>query len=128
MINKNNFFELLGDLLCEFYNDMKDSGIPSVEREQFINGYLTAARTLDVVFKKEMMDYIEKIHFEIFRMTVEERRKSLQVKPDQSEEEPEISVEPDLPGEEIEISAKSALSDDELEVPAYKRKGIKLQF
>jgi hypothetical protein len=127
MINKNKFFELLGDLLREFYSDMKDSGIPSVEREQFINGYLTAARTLDAVFKKEMMDYIEKIHFEIFHMTVEERRKSLPAKTDLSEDEPETPIK-DQPGDELETSAKSELSEDELEVPAYKRKGIKLKF
>jgi len=126
MISKNNFFDLFGKLLREFYKDLKDSGIPSVEREQFINGYMTAARTLNAVFKKEMNDYIEKIHFEVFHMTVEERKKSSKNKPDQSEKEPETPVKPDPLEEELGTPVKSEISDDELEEPTYRRKGIKL--
>lgn len=102
MVTQNNFFKLLGELLREYYQDIKDSGIPSPEREQFINGYMTAARTLNAVYQKDLADYIERIHFEIFNMNIEERRKSLPVQSD--------------------------LSEDELEVPAYKRQGIKLKF
>jgi hypothetical protein len=102
MINTNKFFKLLGELLREYYQDIKNTGIPSPEREQFINGYLTAARTLNAVYQKELKDYVEKIHFEIFNMNIEERRKSLPVQSD--------------------------LSEDELEVPAFKRQGIKLKF
>jgi hypothetical protein len=128
MISKNNFFDLLGKLLREFYKDMKDSGIPSVEREQFIHGYMTAARTLNAVFKKEMKDYIDKIHFEVFHMTVAERTKALQVKPDQSQEEFSIPMKPDPHVEDLETPVKFEISDDEFEVPTYKRKGIKLKF
>jgi hypothetical protein len=63
---------------------------------------LTAARTLNAVYQKELTDYIERIHYEIFHMTIEERKKSLQMPPDPSE--------------------------DELEIPAYKRKGDRLKF
>ena len=52
---------------------------------------------------------------EYFNMTIEERLKSLQIKPDLSEDEPENPV-------------KAGLSEDELDVPAYKRKGVKLKF
>ena len=52
---------------------------------------------------------------EYFNMTIEVRLKSLQIKPDLSEDEPENPV-------------KAGLSEDKLDVPAYKRKGVKLKF
>lgn len=102
MVNTRNYFKLLGDLLREYYHDINSKGIPSPEREQFINGYLTGARTLNAVYQKDLTDYIETIHFEFFHMTIDERKKTLPVNPDPSE--------------------------DELEIPAFKRKGVKLKF
>jgi hypothetical protein len=48
-------------------------------------------------------------------MTIEERQKSLQIKPD-------------LPEDDRENPVKAGLSEDELDIPAYKRKGIKLKI
>jgi hypothetical protein len=102
MINTNNFFKRLGELLREYYHDIKNTGTLSPEREHFINGYLTAARTLNAVYQKDLADYVERIHFEIFGMTIDQRQKSLPV--------------------------QSNIAGDALEVPAFKRKGIRLKF
>jgi hypothetical protein len=48
-------------------------------------------------------------------MTIEERKKSLQIKPDLSEEERENPVDPDLSEE------------DAFNIPTYQRKGLKLK-
>ena len=101
-MTKESYLKFLGQILREHYNIIKDTGAPLPEREHFINGYLTAARTLNAVYQKDLKDYVERIHFEIFGMTVDQRQKSLPSKPD--------------------------LSENELEIPAYKRKGIKLKF
>jgi hypothetical protein len=63
---------------------------------------LTAARTLKAVYEKDLKDYVERIHFEIFHMTIDERRKT--------------------------VNIQSEISEDDLDIPAYKRKGIKLKF
>jgi len=115
-MTKDIYLNFLGQLLRENYNSIKATGSASSDSQQFINGYLTAARRLNAVFQKELNDYTERIHFEVFNMTIEERKKSLPIKPDPSEDEPE---NPD----------KLGLSEeDELDVPAYKRKGINLKF
>jgi hypothetical protein len=114
-MTKDIYLNFLGKLLREHYNSIKATGSASSDSQQFINGYLTAARRLNAVFQKELNDYTERIHFEVFNMTIEERKKSLQIKPDPAEDEPENPDEPGLSEE------------DELEVPAYKRKGVKLK-
>ena len=100
-MTKEGYLKFLGQILREHYNIIKDTGTSLPEREHFINGYLTAARTLNAVYQKELTDYIERVHFDVFRMTVDQRKKSIN-KPD--------------------------VNEDELEIPAYKRKGIKLKF
>jgi hypothetical protein len=114
-MTKEIYLNFLGQLLREHYNSIKETGSASSDSQQFINGYLTAARRLNAVYQKELNDYTERIHYEVFNMTIEERLKSLQIKPDLSEDEPENPV-------------KAGLSEDELDVPAYKRKGVKLKF
>lgn len=101
-MTKEGYLKFLRQLLREHYNVLKDTGVEPTDSKQYINGYLAAARTLNAVYQKELTDYVEGIHFDIFHMTIEERKKSLQVQPD--------------------------LSEDELEVPAFKRKGIRLKF
>ncbi|MCJ7821190.1 MAG: hypothetical protein MUP53_08300 [Bacteroidales bacterium] len=115
-MTKERYLNVLGQLLREHYNSIKKTGSASTEAQQFINGYLTAARRLNAIYQKELNDYTERIHFEIFNMSIEQRKKSLQIKPDLPEEEPEDSDKPSLSEE------------DELDVPAYKRKGVKLKF
>ena len=101
-MTKEGYLKFLGQLLREHYNNFKETGVESTDSKQFLNGYLTAARTLNAVYQKELTDCIERIHFEIFHMTIEERKKSMQLPPDPTEEE--------------------------LGVPAYKRKGVRLRF
>jgi hypothetical protein len=114
-MTKDIYLNFLVQLLREHYKSIRETGSASSDSQQFINGYLTAARKLNVVYQKELNDYTERIHFEVFNMTIEERKKSVQIKPDPSEDEPENLVKPVLSGE------------DELDVPAYKRKGVKLK-
>jgi hypothetical protein len=113
-MTKDIYINFLGKLLREHYNSIKETGSASLDSQQFINGYLTAARRLNAVYQKELNDYTERIHFEIFNMTIEERKNSLPIKPDLPEDEPENPVKPEL-------------SEDNFDVPAYKRKGIKLK-
>jgi len=113
-MTKDIYLNFLGQLLREHYKIIKETGSASSDSQQFINGYLTAARKLNAVYQKELNDYTERIHYEVFNMTIEQRKKSLQIKPDPSEDELE---NPDKPG----------LSEDNLDIPAYKRKGVKLK-
>lgn len=99
-MTKEGYLRFLGQLLREHYNSIKETGSASAESQQFLNGYLTAARTLHAVYQKELNDFAEKIHFEVFNMTIEGRKKTLPIE----------------------------LSEDELDIPAYKRKGIRLKF
>jgi hypothetical protein len=100
-MTKEGYLKVLGQLLREHYGIIKETGIPSSERQSFIDGYLTAVRTLNAVYQKELNDYIERVHFEVFGMTIDQRKKSLN-KPDVNEEE--------------------------LEIPTYKRMGVKLKY
>jgi hypothetical protein len=101
-MTKDAYLKFLGQLLREHYNAIKETGDTSSDSQQFINGYLTAARTLNAVYQKDLKDYAERIHFEIFHMTIDERQKL--------------------------VSPLSGISADDLDIPAYKRKGIKLKF
>jgi hypothetical protein len=117
MMTKDIYLNFLGKLLREHYNSIKETGTAPSDSEQFINGYMTAARKLNAFYQKDLKDYIERIHYEIFNMTIEERKKSLQIKPDLSEEEPE----PENPVE-------TGLSEeDTFDIPTYQRKGLKLK-
>lgn len=113
---KKGFLWLSGGIKCEqrrlpqipgatpsgSLQNRKENGFESKESKLFIEGYMTAARTLNAVFKKELTDYVDRIHFEFFHMTIEERRKTEQLPPDPT--------------------------DDEIEIPAYQRKGDRLKF
>ncbi len=101
-MTKNSYLDLLGQLLREHYDIFKDTGIASPDRQHFIDGYLAAARALDVIDYDELKDYVEKVHYGIFNMTIDERRKKLKIKQD--------------------------IPDDYIDIPAYKRQGIKLEF
>lgn len=72
-MSKEGYLKQLGVLLREHYGIIKETGSTSSERQHFIDGYLTAARTLKAVYQKELNDYIERVHFEMFGMTIEER-------------------------------------------------------
>lgn len=106
-MTKDGYLKFLGQLLREHYDTIKETGSAPPESEQFLNGYLTAARTLHAVYQKELNDFAEKIHFEVFNMSINERKKTAQAKPDLNQ--------PDL-------------SEEDLDIPTYKRKGIRLKF
>lgn len=101
-MSKEGYFKFLGQLLREHYTNFKETGVDPRDSKQFISGYLTAARILNAVYQKELTDYMERVHFDIFHMTIAERKKSFEEKPD--------------------------LSEDEIEIPTFKRKGIRLKF
>jgi hypothetical protein len=61
MINES-YLKVLGQILREHYGIIKETGISSFERQYFINGYLTAARTSNTFYQKELNDYIERVH------------------------------------------------------------------
>lgn len=101
MINKKRYMEVLTRILNEHYNDIKKKNATGLkERQQYIDGYLAAARALDVYSYDELKQIIDKIHFETFGKTIEERRKS-------------------------EISANSS-SNDSLKIPTFIRERISL--
>jgi hypothetical protein len=76
MINKKRYTEILSQLLNEHYNEIKKKDSPSNDRHQYIDGYLTAARALDVFDYDELKKIIDNIHFNTFGESIEERRKS----------------------------------------------------
>lgn len=83
MANKERYIEVLTRILNDHYNDIKrDCG--SKERQRYIDGYLIAARALDVFSFDELKKTIDEIHFKVFGKTIQERRQSEMNKSDQS--------------------------------------------
>ena len=69
--DKERYIEILTQNLNEYYKEIKRKNSGSENRQKYIDGYLTAARALGV------FDYIiDKIHFDAFGKTIEERRQS----------------------------------------------------
>lgn len=127
-MTKDLYLNFLGRLLREHYKSIKETGSASSDSQQFINGYLTAARKLNAVYQKELNDFAEVIHFEVFNMTVAERKKAFQIKPG-PQEAPVKSDQSEADEAEPELTGNPEISkDDEFDTPAYKRKGIKLKF
>ena len=84
----------------DYYKEIKRTGSASKESKQYIDGYLTAARALNIFQYEELKDIVEKIHLKAFGKSIQERRMS-------------------------ELSESS--SDDEfLEIPTYIREGMSL--
>lgn len=101
MINKDRYVALLTKTLNEHYNAIKKKAIDYKDRQQYIDGYLTAARALDAFNYEELEEIIGKIHFEAFGKTVEERRRSGLI--------------------------KSSSDEESLDIPTFIRKGILLE-
>ena len=76
MINKKRYTEILLQLLNEHYSEIKKRGSASDDRQQYIDGYLTAARALDAFDYDDLKEIIDNIHFNTFGKTIEERRKA----------------------------------------------------
>ncbi|OPY81946.1 MAG: hypothetical protein A4E71_03349 [Smithella sp. PtaU1.Bin162] len=100
MINKKRYKEVLSKLLNEHYEEIKKKHSGSKDRQQYINGYLTAARALGAFDYDELKEIIDNVHFNAFGKTIEERQKS-------------------------ELSSYS-LDENILAIPTYIREGILL--
>lgn len=101
-MKKDRYFEILQNLLNEHYNIMNTTNKVFPDRQQFIEGYITAAVALDVFDRKEMTDFIEKLHFDVFGMTVSERQRTK--------------------------TFENGTDDDYLKVAAYIKKGVEIKF
>ena len=100
MINKERYTKVLSQLLNDYYKEIKRTGSASKESKQYIDGYLTAARALNIFQYEELRDIIDKIHFKAFGKSIQERRLSESTEPS-----------PD---------------DEFLEIPTYIREGMSL--
>ena len=87
-------------LLTELYNIIQETGNIPPDRQQYIDGYLTAIRALDVITHEELEEFIKKVHFDYFGMTIEERRANMKT--------------------------RSGTPDDYLDIPTYIREGKKI--
>ena len=100
MINKQRYIDILAQILNEHYDEIKRKDTESKDRQQYIDGYLTAARALEALDYEELKEIIDKIHFAAFGKTIEERHRT-----------------------ELVISSSN---DNSLEIPTFIRKGILL--
>jgi len=100
MINKERYISVLSQLLNDYYEKIKRTGFAAEESKQYIDGYLTAARALDLFKYEELKDIIEKVHLKAFGKTIQERRLS-------------------------ELSEASP-DDEFLKIPTYIREGMSL--
>ena len=98
MINKQRYIDILAQVLNEHYDEIKRKNTESKDRQQYLDGYLIAARALEAFDYEELKEIIDKIHFAAFGKTIEQRRRS-------------------------EI-VEDAQGEGSLDVPAFIRKGI----
>lgn len=99
-MNKERYIEVLKRILSDHYNDIKRKNSGSKERQQYIDGYLTAARALDVFNFDELKEVIDETHFKVFGKTIQERR--------------------------ISEANKSYQNNNSLNIPTFIREGISL--
>ena len=100
MINKERYITVLSQLLNDYYKEIKRTSSASKESKQYIDGYLTAARALNIFQYEELKDIVEKIHLKAFGKSIHERRLS-------------------------ELT-ESSPDDEFLEIPTYIREGMSL--
>jgi len=74
MIDKDSYLDKLKILLQERYAYLQRCEVASPELIQYLEGYLSAARTLDAVSYDEIKAVMDKAHYEVFGKTVEERQ------------------------------------------------------
>jgi len=102
MINKDRYLGILQDTLKEHYNIMNTTNKVFPDRQQFIDGYITAAVALDVFDHNELADFIERLHYDVFGMTIKERQQTR--------------------------TFEHGTDDDYLKVAAYIRNGVALEL
>jgi hypothetical protein len=76
MINKERYLDILSHITWEYCKEIKLNNSISEERKQYIRGYMAAARALNVFDYKELKEVIDKVHFNAFGKTIEERKQS----------------------------------------------------
>jgi len=76
MINKERYLDILSHITWEYCKEIKINNSVSEERKQYIRGYMAAARALNVFDYKELKEVIDKVHFNAFGKTIEERKQS----------------------------------------------------
>ena len=102
MIDKDRYLNNLKILLREKYTYLKSKEETPSDLKQYLEGYLTAARTLDAVSYVEIKAVIDEAHYEIFGKSIEERRLA-------------------------ELYASVPQGDpDDLDIPTWIRRGVRL--
>ena len=76
MINKERYLDILSHITWEYCKEIKLNNSVAEERKQYIKGYMAAARALNVFDYKELKEVIDKVHFNAFGKTIEERKRS----------------------------------------------------
>ena len=76
MINKERYLDILSHITWEYCKEIKLNNSVSEERRQYIKGYVAAARALNVFDYEELKEVIDKVHFNAFGKTIEERKQS----------------------------------------------------
>ena len=76
MINKERYLDILSHIVWEYCKEIKLNNSVSEERKQYIKGYMAAARVLNIFDYKELKEVIDKVHFNAFGKTIEERKQS----------------------------------------------------
>lgn len=75
-MNKERYKEVLVRILNDHYHDIKKKNAKSKERQQYLDGYLVAARALDAFTYDELKKIIDETHLKIFGKTIQERKQS----------------------------------------------------
>ncbi|MGA9111355.1 MAG: hypothetical protein WB290_13770 [Smithella sp.] len=76
MINKERYLDILSHIAWEYCKEIKLNNSVSEEQKQYIKGYMAAARVLNIFDYEELKEVIDKVHFNAFGKTIEERKQS----------------------------------------------------
>jgi hypothetical protein len=76
MINKERYLDILSHIVWEYCKEIKLNNSVSEEQRQYIKGYMAAARVLNVFDYEELKEVIDKVHFNAFGKTIEERKQA----------------------------------------------------
>ncbi len=76
MVNKERYLDILSHIVWEYCKEIKLNNSVAEERKQYIRGYIAAARVLNVLDYEELKEIINKVHFNAFGKTIEERKQS----------------------------------------------------
>jgi len=76
MTNKERYLDILSHIVWEYCKEIKLNNSVAEERKQYIKGYMAAARVLNVLDYEELKEIIDKVHFNTFGKTIEERKQS----------------------------------------------------